>query len=1163
MEALARAGMLDRMMEVVEEAEEESDPAPVDVIVTGPTPSSTSRNIAALTTDAQQGVASNRTQTEQQVPPTATSQPAYDAGLPAPVATASQAPASAPSTHSREEFSPDQQAIGQASQLAAAQLAIQAAARAEQTAYAQSPSFAPGLSTLPTEVAPPAPLQLSSELQPAPQRENRDSVTSTDSRPYTPGLNDQFVTPPSSPPDSPMAAPRSAGEGGFPLPQQGTTGVGRREEGLPSAIDPNTSPASRGDAPRRASSPGAQAELPAPFQLEPIAKPQHSPGIVAQQPAQPQQTFAMLFPAGTFPPPYSASSPLRLESLSLSTTMHQSHAARSLAGTILVLSSGNAIAVYARLTSNCWTTYEEVSAAAAEEADNSEAEHRRYSFIWHLPPGTGGADVQLALRLEDTVTNQAHWDNNGGQNYAANIPAQPRTPNVSRQPSLNAGAPPADSGRHGPAGMPQQSIAASATGGANAPPSTQSRPTVFLTRTLSDETDSPDVLFDPKRASIISTASGYGPAAYATGQTASDQPSTGLPQIVNGHIQQDQQQQQPSDHSQYMPVSQLPFPAQQVSHAPLRSGSIAPSTVSSSAGTTPTASINGDARATPATTVSTMQQGFQPTAIPRHVLQEKASAERVGPVYGNGSPRAQSTASHASVDSTNQPFHHPSRSSSISASSQHQHHMYPRRGRASMEFNQQDMPSIMSALDQHPQIADDLSHLYGNGRANGAVPRLETGLQSIRSDNGSAGTQAYGAGAQAAAPARGAMRVGPSNAVSGSAIAANVNALPTNSSTMRALTVTSNATQTLNKNFFRGSHQQKSLRQNPAQNFDLSSGKMSSNATISFGNLAPLPLKIRSDECLVHVLAAAVDFWDRAKVEILNARGQGYGFIPGRAFVGKVIETGSDVEAAKVRKGEFVYGLQDLKKSGTLGEYVAVQRRLLARAPDGVLSLEQIAAVALSGIPAYQAMDELCSTLPRGSKLVILNAHEGVGAIALQLGQSLRAARDLWVVAHYPPDFADGDTILRALGASETLCGEVISAVQSLRESSYDAVLDSVGGRKIYDVCKVILHDDGYFVTTVGDALSVPTPKAQWKLSLRAMFKRSEKKKNIAYWFPSLETDARTALDRLRELSESGQLKPVVRRVYKFEDGANAFKGAKEQGVIMLLDQDKYSNGTA
>ena len=915
MEALARAGMLDRMMEVVEEAEEESDTAPIDVIITGPTPSSTSKDLAALSTAPQQGVQALPAHTERQISATAASQPAYEAEAPAPIATTTHASASAPSPLSRAASPPEHQAVVQASQLAAAQLAIQAAARAEQTAYAQSPSYVPGVSILPKGDAPSALMQPSPELQPAYQREIRDSVTSTDSRPYTPGLNDQFVTPPSSPPDSPIAAPRSEREGGFPLPQHSGSGVERQEEGMPTAIGPVNSAGDREEALHQASPPDQQAALPAPFQLEPVAKPQHSPGLAAQQSAQPQQTFAMLFPAGTFPPPYSASSPLRLESLSLSTTLHATFAARSLAGTVLVLSSGNAVAVYARLTSNGWTTYEEVPAAPAEEAGAHETEHRRYSFIWHLPPGTGGADVQLALRLEDTVTNQAHWDNNGGQNYAASIPAQPRTPNISRQPSLNAGAQPADSGRSGPAGVKQPSIAASNAGGANVPLSTQSRPTVFLTRTLSDETDSPDVLFDPKRASIVSTASGYGPAAYATGQTPPAQPSSGPHRIVNGQTQQPQPQQS-SDQSQYVPVSQLPFPAQQVSHGAPRSGSIAPSTVSSSAGTTPTASINGDARATPATSVSTIQQGFQPTAIPRHVLQEKASAERVGTAYGNGSSRAQSTASHASVDSTNQPFHHPSRSSSISASSQHQHHMYPRRGRASMEFNQQDMPSIMSALDQHPQIADDLSHLYGNGRANGSMQRLETGSQSIRSDSGSAGAQAYGAGVPAAAPARGAIRTGTPNAVFGSAIAANVNALPTNSSTMRALTVTSNATQTLNKNFFRGSHQQKSLRQTPAQNFDLSSGKMSSNATISFGNLAPLPLKIRSDECLVHVLAAAVDFWDRAKVEILTARGQGYGFIPGRAFVGKVIETGSDVEAAKVRKGEFVYGLQDLKKVG-------------------------------------------------------------------------------------------------------------------------------------------------------------------------------------------------------------------------------------------------------
>lgn len=63
---------------------------------------------------------------------------------------------------------------------------------------------------------------------------------------------------------------------------------------------------------------------------------------------------------------------------------------------------------------------------------------------------------------------------------------------------------------------------------------------------------------------------------------------------------------------------------------------------------------------------------------------------------------------------------------------------------------------------------------------------------------------------------------------------------------------------------------------------------------------------------------------------------------------------------------------------------------------------------------------------------------------------------------------------------------------------------------------------------------------------------------NIRYWFPEqTEHDQRLALDRLRIIAEAGQLKPAVRRVYKLEDGPNAFKGANEQAVIMLLDQSR------
>lgn len=113
-------------------------------------------------------------------------------------------------------------------------------------------------------------------------------------------------------------------------------------------------------------------------------------------------------------------------------------------------------------------------------------------------------------------------------------------------------------------------------------------------------------------------------------------------------------------------------------------------------------------------------------------------------------------------------------------------------------------------------------------------------------------------------------------------------------------------------------------------------------------------------------------------------------------------------------------------------------------------------------------------------------------------------------------------------------------------------------------------------MTTVGDALSTPTQKPQWRKSLKALFGRKDKREkvraqgcctlmhtkliiqNIRYWFPEqTEQDQRLALDRLRAIAEAGKLKPSVRRVYKLEDGPNAFKGANEQAVIMLLDQSR------
>ncbi|KAF7331698.1 hypothetical protein MKEN_00049600 [Mycena kentingensis (nom. inval.)] len=58
------------------------------------------------------------------------------------------------------------------------------------------------------------------------------------------------------------------------------------------------------------------------------------------------------------------------------------------------------------------------------------------------------------------------------------------------------------------------------------------------------------------------------------------------------------------------------------------------------------------------------------------------------------------------------------------------------------------------------------------------------------------------------------------------------------------------------------------------------------------------------------------------------------GFMPGRSFVGRVIECGFEVREDVARRGEWVVGLLDIRKSGALAEYIVVDRHRLHRVPQ-------------------------------------------------------------------------------------------------------------------------------------------------------------------------------------------------------------------------------------
>ncbi|PLW49134.1 hypothetical protein PCASD_02972 [Puccinia coronata f. sp. avenae] len=316
---------------------------------------------------------------------------------------------------------------------------------------------------------------------------------------------------------------------------------------------------------------------------------------------------------------------------------------------------------------------------------------------------------------------------------------------------------------------------------------------------------------------------------------------------------------------------------------------------------------------------------------------------------------------------------------------------------------------------------------------------------------------------------------------------------------------------------------------------------------------------LSSREVLVEVLAVALDQWDLNLICSMGASSRTIinpnlnqsrlqheqkfrnSIVPGRSFFGKVIEIGKAVK--KLRRGELVYGLQELSKSGALCGRIKVSSDYVARAPVilnkyqkaccGVsnsgsssttldnrkqraehwspipLSSIEIASLPLLAVPAALIASTVCVGMPKGSKMLILNGHKGIGRMIVQLMRYFRPSRDLWITVHVPctatGNLVDLEELVDQLeeeGATEVVTSEsVLGLLHAQHESSFDIVLDTIGGQRIYDGSRRLLHHSGMFVTTIGPASTTSLSKSRFfrlRSLKRHFFKKDSKK--IRYW---------------------------------------------------------------
>lgn len=262
--------------------------------------------------------------------------------------------------------------------------------------------------------------------------------------------------------------------------------------------------------------------------------------------------------------------------------------------------------------------------------------------------------------------------------------------------------------------------------------------------------------------------------------------------------------------------------------------------------------------------------------------------------------------------------------------------------------------------------------------------------------------------------------------------------------------------------------------------------RASAASPLAFTSRIPPPSKFGSSQVLLQVWAVAVDRLDALLVleRASKADGSGYGFIPGRAFVGRVVESGVDV--SNIARGDWVYGCLDVKKvrwprmmvvcilipwsqCGALSEFLAVDRRRVHHIPQILqpptqprtrrgkttpgspppLTLEQVSFLALAGVPAHRAVRGLAAVIaeaeyerqPDGTKrpvrALVLQAHDGVGCLATQM----LVHQNVHVIAQVPAVRGDGSddvydhvAVAKAAGASHVLVGDPEDVMDELRE---------------------------------------------------------------------------------------------------------------------------------
>ncbi|MDU8500698.1 NADP-dependent oxidoreductase [Pseudomonas syringae] len=310
----------------------------------------------------------------------------------------------------------------------------------------------------------------------------------------------------------------------------------------------------------------------------------------------------------------------------------------------------------------------------------------------------------------------------------------------------------------------------------------------------------------------------------------------------------------------------------------------------------------------------------------------------------------------------------------------------------------------------------------------------------------------------------------------------------------------------------------------------------------------PLPT-IKPDELLVEVYAAGLNPIDNMittgtfKAVLKHELPA----IMGSDLSGVVIAVGKAV--TRFKAGDAIFAsLFDLGK-GSIAEFAAVPERAAALKPAN-LDFVQAASIPMVGLTSWQALKEHANLQP-GQKVFIPAGAGGIGTFAIQLAKHLGA--------NVATTTSTGNVeLVRSLGADEVVDYKKQAFEQVLR--GYDLVLGTTRGDTIKKAVG-ILKSGGLIVSLVGPLDKTFAKARRMNAFFTFLFglmshsiRRRAKKHHVTYSFLFVSPQG-AQLEKIAVLLESGQIKPVIDRVFALEqakEGLEYLARGRAKGKVVV-----------